>query len=146
MQRLLPPTLVFLLLVMAGVLAWFAPGPHIPTPGRFAGVVVAGAGTVVCVTASRMFASVGTNIKTFDDPEILVETGPFRFSRNPMYLGFTMLLFGAALALGALTPFIAPTLFVAAASWWYIPFEEARAAERFGTDYDSYRSNVRRWL
>lgn len=147
MQRLLPPTLVLLLALAAAIASWLIPvAAFPPSPWRWAGVPLTIAGLAVSTLGSRRFASVGTNIKTFDDPDILVDDGLFAVSRNPMYLGFVVALVGWALAWGALTAWLAPALFLLAADRWYIPFEEARMMEQFGRDYERYRRETSRWV
>ena len=87
-----------------------------------------------------------TEINTFKPPQKLVTTGLFRYSRNPIYLGFSLVLFGVAIVLGniiALDGFLA---FIIAANLWYIPFEEAEMEKQFGEAYITYKKKVRRWL
>jgi protein-S-isoprenylcysteine O-methyltransferase Ste14 len=103
-------------------------------------------GLAVAATQNRRFARVGTNIMTFDDPDVLVSTGWFARSRNPMYLGFLVGLLGVALVVGTTTAMVGPVLFFLAADKWYIPFEERRLLAVFGPDYEAYRGKVRRWL
>ncbi|MCE3289332.1 MAG: hypothetical protein K0R83_1344, partial [Caulobacter sp.] len=84
--------------------------------------------------------------RTFDDPDVLVTGGPFRFTRNPMYLGFLLLLAGVALGLGAASPWIVPVVFWLLADRWYIPFEERAMRRTFGEAYEAYARRVRRWV
>lgn len=87
-----------------------------------------------------------TNIKTFDSPNTRVTNGWFRFSRNPMYLGFTLLLAGAAAVAGCAYAFAPPMVFVIVAARIYIPFEERAMVTTFGDAYGSYCRKVRRWI
>lgn len=147
MQRLLPPLLFLPLVVISIVVGLVAPvaGP-LSWALRVLGVPVAVAGLTLNVGGAGLFNRIGTNIKTFDDPGRLVEEGPFRFTRNPMYLGFTLMLCGTALLVGTLTAWIGAAVFFIAANLWYIPFEEARMQATFGPQYDDYRGRVPRWL
>lgn len=81
------------------------------------------------------------------DVEILcfLTRGGFRFSRNPMYLGFALLLCGAAGAAGGTTTWLCPLLFILIAQFVYIPFEERAMTRVFGAQYAAYRRQVRRW-
>jgi len=145
--RLLPPKLVLLLLLAILVLHWLVPRPELLSgPWRLLGVPVGLLGLVLATVASRQFKRLATNIKTFDDPDKLVTSGFFRFSRNPMYLGFALLLLGAALTTGSACALAAPLVFIAISQGIYIPFEERAMARVFGDDYRSYRQRVRRWL
>ncbi|MEQ9520553.1 MAG: isoprenylcysteine carboxylmethyltransferase family protein [Parvibaculum sp.] len=145
MQKLLPPILVAILLILMLVL-------HVTAPLMIMGgniYVAAGLtfmGIALLIGGSRTFARVGTNIKTFNDPNKFVTTGLFRVSRNPMYLGFTLLLFGVATWFGSLASYLIALSFFIIANLWYIPFEERKMEKIFGNEYRSYKTRVRRWL
>ena len=111
-----------------------------------AGPVFLALGAALTVLSGRRFHQLETNIKTFDAPDKFVTEGFFRFTRNPMYLGFTFMLFGAAALSGALSTLAPVLLFFLAANFWYIPFEERMMEEKFGADYLAYRQKVRRWI
>jgi protein-S-isoprenylcysteine O-methyltransferase Ste14 len=147
MNRLLPTTYAWLLLLAAVPLGLLAPtlGP-LARPWRLAGLFLLVGGLGLARSGHSLFARLGTNIETFEDPTLLVTTGPFRYTRNPMYLGLTMILAGVALLVGSLTVWLAPAGFVAAADRRYIPFEEGRMRATFGPRYDEYRACVPRWL
>lgn len=146
MQRLLPPTLVLVLAAMMVIVGLLLPGPGLPFVLRLFGASLAAIGLAATVAESRRFGQVGTNIKTFDDPDHLVDSGLFALSRNPMYLGFLLFLVGLAGALGSPPALVGPLLFFLIADRWYIPFEEQRMIAVFGDDYRHYRRRVRRWL
>ncbi|HTV68150.1 MAG TPA: isoprenylcysteine carboxylmethyltransferase family protein [Rhizobiaceae bacterium] len=147
MQRLLPPVLALLLLVLMGLFFTLLPGPVIfPEPWNWIGLVPIVGGAALTITGARLFGERRTNIRTFNDPTILVTDGPFRFSRNPMYLGFALFLTGVGILLGALVPLIVGLSFWLIADRWYIPFEEAAMQRTFGEQYDEYRQKVRRWF
>lgn len=76
----------------------------------------------------------------------LVTTGPYRYTRNPMYLGMLIILSGWALYLGSLTPFFLLPLFVMVLTVQQIMPEEKVLAEKFGDAYFEYKSRVPRWL
>jgi protein-S-isoprenylcysteine O-methyltransferase Ste14 len=147
MQRILPPTLFFGLAITAAVLSALAPvGTVFTSPVRWLGLGIVVAGLGLSVAGSRHFDAVGTNIKTFDRPDVLVTGGLFAISRNPMYLGFAVALVGWAIALGSIIGWAAPLLFLLAADRWYIPFEEVLMQQTFGDDYQIYRRRTMRWI
>jgi protein-S-isoprenylcysteine O-methyltransferase Ste14 len=76
----------------------------------------------------------------------LVTTGPYQFTRNPMYLGLVIFALGVALWIGAWPMFVAPVAIFATAEWVHIPFEEAKMRRQFGTNYEEYVERVRRWM
>ena len=145
-MRILPPILVLGLLILMAVLRALAPGPLIRPPWPWLGLVPLLLGLGLLISGSGRFRKIGTNLKTFDEPGVLVTDGPFRFSRNPMYLGFLLLLLGVAAIMGAGTPFVGPLAFVLAAALWYIPFEERMMRAKFGEAYEAYSRKVRRWI
>jgi protein-S-isoprenylcysteine O-methyltransferase Ste14 len=146
-MRLLPPILVLILLATMIMLRIFAPGPvvasyHYP----LAGAVLAILGLLVTWCGAHHFTSAGTNIKTFNEPGVLVTDGLFQWSRNPMYAGFLLLLAGIAILLGAATPFLPVIVFAVIADRWYIAFEERALARKFGEEYEAYKRRARRWI
>ncbi len=99
------------------------------------------------VWALVLFRREGTQVSsTSETNNKLVTGGPFRFTRNPMYLGLVVLSLGVAVATGAILMFVAPLLVFATANWVHIPFEEAKMRRQFGPAFDDYARNVRRWL
>jgi protein-S-isoprenylcysteine O-methyltransferase Ste14 len=77
---------------------------------------------------------------------LLVTEGPFRFSRNPMYLGMEIVLIGLSVLVGNAIGFIFPLLGFAFFQWYFIPFEEQKAGQEFGDDYTNYCKRVRKWI
>ena len=122
---------------LATVLAW---------PERLFGIIPLVAGLAVAVTAKKQFARLGTNVRTFNKPDMLVTDGLFRYTRNPMYLGFCLALAGIAMLLGSLSVITAWLAFPLLVARWYIRYEENMMARTFGDDYLRYKSKVRAWL
>ena len=100
----------------------------------------------VMMWAWWLFRQGGTPIRPTDRATKLVTTGPFRFSRNPMYLGIVGMLLGVAVWVGSAALLIAPAAFLLLMSRVFIPFEEARLREAFPDVYPTYTNKVRRWL
>ena len=78
-------------------------------------------------------------------PERLVTTGPYAYTRNPMYLGHIIFLLGLTLSLNSL---LAALITLATATWFHfrVVGDEARLVERLGEPYRSYHATVKRWL
>src|SRR5512142_1885260 len=126
-SRVRPPLLVLVLALASCLLGWLLPVARwIDLPASLLGVVLVAAGLGLSAAGSLMFGRIGTNINTFDDPTILVTGGWFARSRNPMYLGFLVALFGEAIAVGSLSALLGPAVFFLVARLHYVPFEEAR--------------------
>jgi len=125
-------------------------GPSLDSVGLdVAGLAVALASIALAVLGLRQFNRAGT---TFDPHRIeetsaLVTSGPYSFTRNPMYLGLLGVLVGLGLVFGALVPLlVGPPLFVAVITVLQIRPEEQMMVNLFGAEYDEYRRRVRRWI
>ncbi len=94
----------------------------------------------------RLFQKCKTPIKPTETPAAMVTDGPYRVTRNPMYLGFVIMLLGAAVWVGTLPMFLAPAAFFLIISLVYIPREEEKMEKIFGQGYRDYKKRVRRWL
>lgn len=147
MKWLLPPRLWAACLVAIIALGLLAPiAAIVPAPFHWLGAAPILAGVWLLAIAARRFRRVQTNINTFRDPNVLVTDGPFAFTRNPMYLGFTLVLLGAALVANAWSALAPVLVFFVVANCWYVPFEERAAHAQFGDAYAAYRQRVRRWF
>ena len=144
---LIPPRVVLVLLIASMALGLATPvaGP-LTWPLRALGAVLVVPSLVVTSTSAGRFRQIGTNIYPYLDPDVLVATGRFRWTRNPMYVGFLGVLIGASLAVGTLTAWVGPVGYFLYSSAWIIPFEEERMAARFGADYATYQQLVPRWI
>lgn len=146
MKRILPPTLFLLFVFAMGLISWTL--PHLlHMPFHLLGLPLCLLGLALAVHSKRLFKRLNTNIMTFDAPDVLVTQGIFRYSRNPMYLGLVIALFGVTLLTGG-SPFslVLLALFFAIVDRWYIAFEEQAMHQAFGQQYETYCNNVRRWI
>ncbi len=89
---------------------------------------------------------VGTTANPKQESQVLVTGGPFRFSRNPIYVAMTGLYLGLALLVNAFWPLMLLGPLLALMEWGVIRREEHYLAAKFGEPYTSYQSKVRRWL
>lgn len=145
--RIMPPVYLLAAIIAMVALSYQFPGRQlIFGPGRWAGLVPIFAGLGLVVWVARLFSRHQTTIKPGAVSTSLLTNGPFRISRNPIYLGMTSVLVGTAIALGSLTPWLVVPVFVALIAWNVIPVEEAMLAEAFGPQYSQYRASVRRWI
>jgi protein-S-isoprenylcysteine O-methyltransferase Ste14 len=121
--------------------------PDARAPARWIGgaMVLAGIAPMAWSFLSFVFRGRGTPAP-FDPPRLLVVDGPYRYVRNPMYLGAILSLLGAALYYAS--PWLAA--YAAAFALWahlFVRFyEEPRLRRAFGDDYAAYAARVRRWL
>lgn len=87
-----------------------------------------------------------TTIEPHHTPTTLIVEGPYRLSRNPIYLGLLLLLVGYVLRLGALSPVLLPILFFWVLTRRFIEPEEEGLRRLFGAEAEKYLSRTRRWL
>jgi protein-S-isoprenylcysteine O-methyltransferase Ste14 len=98
------------------------------------------------VWAAQQFRQAGTGFQLQEGGSQVVTSGPFKFSRNPMYLGMFLWLLGLAVLLGSLIVFLFPVLLFVLANFVAIPFEERDMQQKLGEPYLAYKRSVRRWL
>jgi len=146
-KRALPP--VYLLTAIASMTALHFLTPVtrvVPWPWSILGVLPLAAGIALNVLADAAFKEHATTVKPFQESSFLVTTGVFRVCRHPMYLGFTLILLGLAIAMGSATPFGVVPIFVALMEVVFIRTEERMLDARFGAAWRAYKVSVRRWL
>jgi len=144
----LPSSVVALALGSGALAAHFALWGDAAPWGRaeVTGGAIAVFGLAVALWAAAVFRAAGTPIATSDRPVQLIEEGPYRFSRHPMYLGTTLTLVGAAISLGVPLLAVSAALFGALVATAHVPHEEVQLARRFGGWHRDYAGSVRRWL
>ena len=79
-------------------------------------------------------------------PEVLISSGPFKFSRNPIYLGMLTVLVGVAFLMSSLSAIIIAFVFGIIINFTWIAHEEKKLHELFSEDWENYSSKVRRWI
>jgi len=146
----IPPPVVALLI---GALMWTASrsGPSFEFPLLARGavfIVVALVGGATALAGDLAFKRARTTINPLkpEKTTTLVTTGIYRFTRNPMYVGLTLVLLGWAACLCSAWALAGPVAFVLYISRFQIAPEERVLSAKFGTAYAEYRSRVRRWL
>ena len=110
--------------------------------GGFAIVI----GLILLVHAGGMFKAADTDLIPFQNVSTLVTDGVYRVTRNPMYLGMTLVLLGTAITVGAFSALFVAPIFMLIIQLRFIKPEEAMLRELFGEKFDVYCSNVRRWI
>jgi protein-S-isoprenylcysteine O-methyltransferase Ste14 len=142
------PPLVYLGSILLGLLLHFAwPLPLVRHPvGALVGAGVVLLAVGLFVTAVRTFRAASTPVPGNRPTTTIVRTGPYRFSRNPIYVAFSALQAGIALCADSLWLLITLVPAVALMSIWVIPREERYLEARFSSEYLSYKSSVRRWF
>jgi protein-S-isoprenylcysteine O-methyltransferase Ste14 len=110
------------------------------------GIVLGSAGAVIAVSSIATFAWIGKGTPApFDPPRRLVIRGPYRFVRNPMYIGAVLALAGAALFYTSAPLLAYSGLLLLAAHLFVVFYEEPTLRRSFGLEYEAYCHRVRRW-
>ena len=143
-----PPPLGYALAVLAGVLLdrrWPLPIASGPVT-TIAGVFFVVAGIVLAFISIGRFRRSATSIVPVRPARALVLSGPYQYTRNPMYVSLALITIACGLFLATWWPIVllAPTL--AIVQQFVILPEERYLRRRFGTEYEAYTRRVRRWL
>jgi protein-S-isoprenylcysteine O-methyltransferase Ste14 len=145
-----PPPLIFIgVLLLALAFDWLVSGPgfDLPYMGRMvAGGVLCLGGLALILAAGKRFSDAGTNIQTRKPSTALVTTGIYRYSRNPIYLGMTLIYVGLSLFADSLLALAWLPLALIIIYNGVIRREERYLERKFGEDYRAYRGRVRRWV
>ncbi|HKV52154.1 MAG TPA: isoprenylcysteine carboxylmethyltransferase family protein [Gemmatimonadaceae bacterium] len=142
-----PPLIVAGTLALGLIAHWLWPRHPFPTAAsRIAGIVMVVAGGAIIAWGAKTMRAAGTNIDPNQPALALVTTGPFRYTRNPLYLANVIIYLGTTLVVDALWPFVLLVPLVALLEWGVIRREERYLTRLFGAPYDAYRHRVRRWI
>jgi protein-S-isoprenylcysteine O-methyltransferase Ste14 len=146
----LPPVLLLAALVAAILLDFVTPRLMAPALGFnlqvLAGVIILAVGLWFGIRAARLFRRAGTNIIPTQPTLTIVTDGPYRFSRNPMYLGMVLDLLGISLIFALEWGVILTPVLWLAFDRLIVVREEAYLTRKFGADYEALLARTRRWL
>jgi protein-S-isoprenylcysteine O-methyltransferase Ste14 len=144
-----PPIVGAVFAVVMWGASYLVPAAAFTMPYRYVFCALAVAlGVTISVTALLSFRRSQTTINPLDpnEAEALVTSGIFGISRNPMYVGLTLVLLAWAVFLQNSMAFITLPLFVIYITVFQIRPEEHALAQKFDAAFESYRTSVRRWL
>ena len=142
-----PPLLYGGAFLVGSLLHSFFPKPILaPNVAPGIGLAVLCTGAALAAWSRRTLERAGTNVNPSLPATTLVITGPFRFSRNPMYVARTLLYLGLGLLTNALCVFAALLPLLVVMHHGVIKREERYLEARFGDAYRQYRAGVRRWI
>jgi protein-S-isoprenylcysteine O-methyltransferase Ste14 len=144
----LPPPLIYIAgLALGGIIDLVRPTSGPPWPIAVAiAVLGALAWLVLDGWAAMRFKRAGTAVIPFKPSTALVVDGPYRYSRNPIYLGMAALYVGLAVLLGLMWALLLLPLVIVAVDRLIIAREEPYLQRKFGPDYVEYKRSVRRWI
>ena len=142
------PPLIYLCSIVLGLmlhLVWTVKlfSPSLGTP---VGAIVTLMALALFVSAVRTFRAAGTPVPGNRPTTTIVCSGPYRFTRNPIYLAFSLFQVGISFWINSLAVLVTLIPAVALMSFVVIPREERYLEARFPSEYLSYKGSVRRWL
>lgn len=145
--RVPPPVLYALPLVAAALLHAGWPLPLLPeSVARALGAIVVAAGLLLGASALGLFRRARTSPLPIRPTTALVASGPYRFTRNPMYVGMAAVYLGVTLWMNSAWPLLFFPLVIVFVQRMAILPEERYLEAKFGDEYRRYRAQVRRWL
>lgn len=145
---IVPPPFLFSVALAGGVLfdgnVW--QWQHVMHASQWAGAGVALSGFALIGLTLALFRRFRTRPEPWEPDNALIETGPYRLSRNPMYLGMAVASAGIALFFESVVALFLITVVVVLIDRLVIAREEAYLQRRFGSEFEAYRHRARRWL
>jgi protein-S-isoprenylcysteine O-methyltransferase Ste14 len=143
-----PPPLLYIFVFIIGILLhriWPLGILH-PSVDRAAGIVCILAGLTLIAWSVQTFWHARTSVLPVRPSTKIVTDGPFRFTRNPMYIALALLYLGAAFWLNMLWPILLLPVLIFVVQFYIIAREERYLERKFDGEYLQYKSRVRRWL
>ena len=143
------PPIAWAVAVLAGLaLNWLMPLPFVPAavPAGWLGAMIFALALALVAWAIATISRADSNVPTNRPTTTIVDTGPYHFSRNPIYLGMALGLIGLAIAFNSLWLLLTLVPFALVIRYGVVAREEAYLERKFGDVYRRYRARVRRWL
>jgi len=143
-----PPPLIYLAGLAVGFgLEALLPGASLPAVVQWGvGGVLVVAGVVLLASFNTSFARKGTAVEPWKPTTAIVTTGPYRFTRNPAYLGMALVYIGIAVMSQALWVLVPLPFVLAVIDRGVIAREERYLERKFGQEYLDFKARVRRWI
>jgi protein-S-isoprenylcysteine O-methyltransferase Ste14 len=142
-----PPVVALIFIVMAYLLGRLIPLPVAAPPIlRFFGLALTFVGFLLGVASILEFRKARTTVDPHGSSRQVVTSGIYRFTRNPIYLGFLLMVIGLPLNSGLYWGIVLAPFYVLTMNRLVIQHEETYLEKKFGNEYTGYRSRVRRWL
>lgn len=148
---MLPPLILLIAIAIMVALEFLVPFTALPAVGltnwiSWLGAVLIAAGVAIAVVGRAEFEKAGTNVNVHKPALKLVTSGPYLFTRNPMYLGMLLLVAGLTLAFSMEWGLIVWPIFLAVLHFGVIRREEHYLTRKFGAPYEEFLKRTRRYV
>jgi len=145
--KMRPPRIAASLTVMAVAFHWWLiNGESARFSSAWGGAFLGLAGFVLMMWAWLLFKRQSLAVCLPDRTAYITKAGPYRFTRNPMYLGMVLMMLGLALYLGTAPFYLSAVIYFGILDFFFCPYEESKLTAAFGAEYLRYRKRVRRWI
>ena len=146
-KKILPPTYFNSAIALIIIIYFIFPiSEIIYFPWNLLGLLSALTGVILNLHTDNLFKKYATTVQPFEESSNLITNGMFRLSRNPMYLGMSLILLGMSIFLGSIGPFFVILIFVILMDQIFIRVEELMLEKKFGDKWLKYKNSVRRWI
>ena len=146
-RKIIPPVYLFAALVLMWLTNHYVPVfQYVYEPVAYLGIIAILFGITMAGISAGMFKQAGTGLEPFDEATVLVTTGFYRVSRNPMYMGMFLMLLGVAFLMGSIGALLPVSVFILIIRNNFVLGEERFMQAAFGQNYLQYKSEVRRWI
>ena len=144
----IPPPLVLMGLVLIVLpIQFYFPMPLLPGFIHWIwGVSLFIIGMAMVYSSARLFKSNKTNVEPWKSTSCIVETGPYKYTRNPIYVAGMILMLAIAFLVNSVWIVIAEFPFFLFLNFWVVPKEEKYLEAKFGEAYTNYKAKVTRWV
>jgi protein-S-isoprenylcysteine O-methyltransferase Ste14 len=143
----LPPRLYLAAFLVVLLLRWIRPWPILsPHLVPWVGIGLLLAGLAIGIPGRLALRSAGTSVKPTQPTTAIVMQGPYRFTRNPLYVGLTCFFVGLTLAFDTGWGFVVLVPLLVVMHFGVVRREESYLERKFGEEYRQYRGRVRRYL
>jgi len=143
----LPPLLYGIAFAIVLGLHWLQPAPILAHAiALWLGLALLALGVGIALWGKKAMQAAGTNVNPSLPTTAIVTSGPFRFSRNPLYVALTLLFLGLTLAVNTWWGIVVLVPLLVLMHYGVILREERYLEQKFGESYRQYRSSVRRYL
>lgn len=145
--KMRPPRIAAGLILAAAIVHWFAnDSESMRFSSHWGGAFLGMTGIALMMWAWLLFKRQNLAVCLPDRTVYITKTGPYRFTRNPMYLGMVLIMLGLALFIGTAPFYLSAIVYFWILNFAFCPFEENKLATAFGEEYTRYRDRVRRWF